>query len=148
MQAGSSIMPGKVNPVIPEVVNQIAFAVIGHDMTVTLAAQAGQLQLNPFEPIIFRSLHESLQQLTIGCHVLAERCVVGITVDREQLARRAEASVALCTALAPHIGYVAATVVAQEALAGGRGVAELVLKRGLLGEAELAAVLIGLGRPG
>jgi aspartate ammonia-lyase len=148
MQAGSSIMPGKVNPVIPEVVNQIAFAVIGHDATVTLAAQAGQLQLNPFEPIIFRALRESLQQLTAGCHVLAERCVAGIVVDREQLAHRAVASVALCTALAPHIGYATATVLAQEALADGRGVAEIVLERGLLGEAELAAVLLSLGRPG
>jgi len=146
-QAGSSIMPGKVNPVIPEVVNQIAFAAIGNDVTVTLAAQGGQLQLNPFEPIIFRALRESFDQLTAGCHVLADACVAGIRVDRAQLARRAETSVALCTALAPQIGYAAATVVAQEALATGRGVAELVLERRLLGEAELAAAILALGRP-
>lgn len=144
MQAGSSIMPGKVNPVIPEVVNQIAFAAIGNDTTVTLAAQGGQLQLNPFEPIIFKALRDSLEQLTAGCNVLAERCVSGISVNYEQLARRAEASVALCTILAPQIGYAAATVLAQEALTSGRGVAELALEHGLLGEARLAELMLGL----
>ena len=149
MQAGSSIMPGKVNPVIPEVVNQIAFAVIGNDITVTLAAQAGQLQLNPFEPIIFRALRDSLRHLTAGCEVLAERCVAGITVNTERLAHRAEASVALCTVLAPHIGYDAATMLAQEALSSGRGVAELVVERGLLGETQLGDVISSrqTGRP-
>ena len=144
MQAGSSIMPGKVNPVIPEVVNQIAFAVIGNDITVTLAAQGGQLQLNPFEPIIFQALRTSLNQLTAGCEVLAERCVAGISVNQDHLALRTEASIALSTLLAPHIGYLAASTIARDALNGGRGVAELVLERGLLTEPELTEIMLGL----
>jgi aspartate ammonia-lyase len=147
MQAGSSIMPGKVNPVIPEVVNEIAFAVIGHDAVVTLAAQAGQLQLNPFEPIMFRSLRESLDYLTAGCTVLAQRCVQGIRVNHDQLARRTEGSVALCTVLAPQIGYSAASLLAQEALSGDRSVPDLVLEHGLMDEAELAEVILRLQSP-
>ena len=144
MQAGSSIMPGKVNPVIPEVVNQIAFAVIGNDMTITMAAQAGQLQLNPFEPVIFRALWHSLTQLTTGCQVLAERCVAGISLNREQLTLRTESSIALSTILVPLIGYQAASLLAKDALSQGRGVTELVLERELLSEPELADALLRL----
>ncbi len=147
MQAGSSIRPGKVNPVIPEVVNQIAFQVIGNNLTVTLTAKGGQLQLNPFDPLIFRALRESLSLLTTGCRLLADRCVLAIEIDRDLLARRVEASVALCTALAPAIGYPAATGLAREALASGRTVAQLALDHGLVTEEQLADALAGLARP-
>ena len=127
MQAGSTIMPGKVNPVIPEVVNQIAFEVIGNDVTVTFAAEAGQLQLNAFEPIIAHSLFKSLNHLRNGCLTLAERCVKGITANREHLRQLVEHSIGIVTALNPYIGYTNATAVAQEALATGRSVYDLVL---------------------
>jgi aspartate ammonia-lyase len=132
VQSGSSIMPGKINPVIPEVVNQVAFEVIGNDVTITMAAEGGQLQLNAFEPIIVHSLHESITHLTAACHTLAERCVSGITANVERLRSTVEQSIGLVTALNPYLGYAQATAIAQEALASGRGVAELVLERGLL----------------
>jgi len=141
MQAGSSIMPGKVNPVIPEVVNQIAFEVIGNDLTITMAAEAGQLQLNAFEPIIAHSLFKSIGHLRNGCTVLAERCVSGITANRAHLAESVKNSIGLVTALNPYIGYENATMVAREALATGRGVAELVLERGLLSAEALTLLL-------
>ncbi|EHR72242.1 aspartate ammonia-lyase [Burkholderiales bacterium JOSHI_001] len=141
MQAGSSIMPGKVNPVIPEVVNQIAFEVIGNDLTVTFAAEAGQLQLNAFEPIIAHSLFKSVTHLRNGCLVLAERCVKGITANRELLRASVENSIGIVTALNPYIGYANATAVAQEAFATGAGVAEVVLRRGLLNAEQLAEIL-------
>jgi aspartate ammonia-lyase len=140
-QAGSSIMPGKVNPVIPEVVNQIAFEVIGNDMTVTMAAEAGQLQLNAFEPIIGHSLFKSIQHLEAGCWTLTHHCVLGITANRELLEARAQASAGLATALNPYIGYENATRVAREALRTGRPVAELVLEMGLMDAARLAELL-------
>jgi aspartate ammonia-lyase len=141
MQAGSSIMPGKVNPVIPEVVNQIAFEVIGNDVTVSLAAEGGQLQLNAFEPIIAHSLFESLTHLRAGCRVLARKCVVGITANREHLRRTVEHSIGLVTALSPHIGYERSTIIAGQALESGRGVAELVLEQGLLTKDQLETIL-------
>ena len=141
MQAGSSIMPGKVNPVIPEVVNQIAFEVIGNDVTVSFAAEAGQLQLNAFEPIIAHSLFKSVTHLRNGCLVLAERCVRGITANRERLRALVDNSIGIVTALNPYIGYANATEIAQEALATGRSVAELVLARGLLSRERLAEIL-------
>ncbi|MFI2367718.1 aspartate ammonia-lyase [Streptomyces sp. NPDC018833] len=149
VQAGSSIMPGKVNPVVPEVVNQIAFEVIGNDITVTMAAEAGQLQLNAFEPVIAHSLLKSLTHLLAGCLTLAERCVTGITANREHLADLVTRSIGLATALNPHIGYEQATAVAQEALATGRSVHELVLDKRLLTSAELQLVLLpdNLARP-
>ena len=140
-QAGSSIMPGKVNPVIPEVVNQIAFEVIGNDQTVTFAAEAGQLQLNAFEPIIAHSLFKSVTHLRQGCLTLADRCVDGITANREALRARVENSIGIVTALNPYIGYANATAVAAEALETGRGVAEVVLARGLMSREELDEVL-------
>ncbi len=139
--AGSSIMPGKVNPVIPEVVNQIAFEVIGNDVTITMAAEGGQLQLNAFEPIIAHSLFKSVEHLAAGCRTLTAHCVVGITANRELLAERVRTSAGLATALNPYLGYENATRVAQEALRTGRGVAELVEEMGLMTRAELAEVL-------
>ena len=141
VQAGSSIMPGKVNPVIPEVVNQVAFQIIGHDMTVTMAAEAGQLQLNAFEPVICYSLSAGISRLREAILVLAARCVDGITANVELLRAEVENSIGLVTALNPYIGYEAATDVAKEALATGRGVAELVLERGLLPRVQLEAIL-------
>ncbi|MEU1313029.1 aspartate ammonia-lyase [Streptomyces cinnamoneus] len=141
VQAGSSIMPGKVNPVIPEVVNQIAFEVIGNDVTVTFAAEAGQLQLNAFEPVIAHSLLKSIGHLSAGCLTLAERCVTGITANREHLARLVGQSIGLATALNPHIGYEQATAVAQEALTTGASVHDLVLAKGLLTEEQLREIL-------
>ena len=141
MQAGSSIMPGKVNPVIPEVVNQVAFEVIGNDMTITMAAEAGQLQLNAFEPIIAYSLHKSIRHLIGGCRVLNARCVAGISANRGRLQGIVEGAVGIVTALNPYIGYANAVSVAQEALATGRGVRAIVLERALLDETQLLTVL-------
>jgi aspartate ammonia-lyase len=141
MQAGSSIMPGKVNPVIPEVVNQIAYEVIGNDVTVTFAAEAGQLQLNAFEPIIAHSLFKSVSHLRNGCLTLAERCVKGITANKEHLRATVENSIGIVTALNPYIGYANATAVAQEAHATGGGVYEIVLRRGLLSRQQLDQIL-------
>ena len=141
MQAGSSIMPGKVNPVIPEVVNQIAFEVIGNDVTVSFAAEAGQLQLNAFEPVIAHSLFESLAHLRNGCDALRTRCVTGITANREHLRRTVEDSIGIVTALNPYIGYANATQVAQEAHATGRSVYALVLEKGLLSKEKLDELL-------
>lgn len=141
VQAGSSIMPGKVNPVIPEVVNQVAFQVIGHDVTVTMAAEAGQLQLNAFEPIICYSLSAGLARLKEAVLTLATRCVDGITANVELMRAEVDNSIGLVTALNPYIGYRAATEVAKEALATGRGVAELVLERGLLPPEKLELIL-------
>ncbi len=141
VQAGSSIMPGKVNPVIPEVVNQIAFEVIGNDITVSFAAEGGQLQLNAFEPVIAHSLFKSIAHLAAGCHTLADRCVKGITANREYLKSTVNRSIGLVTALNPIIGYANATDVAREALATGGRVADIVLARGLMTKAELDEVL-------
>ena len=141
VQAGSSIMPGKVNPVIPEVVNQIAFEVIGNDVTVAFAAEAGQLQLNAFEPIIAHSLFKSIMHLRSGCDTLRTRCVTGISANREHLRRTVERSIGIVTALNPYIGYANATEVAQEAHATGRSVYELVLEKGLLSREKLDEIL-------
>ena len=141
VQAGSSIMPGKVNPVIPEVVNQIAFEVIGNDITVTMAAEGGQLQLNAFEPIIAHSLFKSLAHLAAGCRVLGERCVTGITANRERARRLLDDSTALVTALNPYIGYVRSSAIAQEALATGKRVYDLVLEKKLMTREDLDAIL-------
>jgi aspartate ammonia-lyase len=141
MQAGSSIMPGKVNPVIPEVVNQIAFEVIGNDVTVSFAAEAGQLQLNAFEPIIAHSLFKSVNHLRNGCLTLEKQCVRGITANRDRLRSIVENSIGIVTALNPYIGYGNATEVAQEALMSGRSVYDLVLAKGLLTKDQLDEIL-------
>ena len=140
-QAGSSIMPGKVNPVIPEVVNQIAFEVIGNDVTVSFAAEAGQLQLNAFEPIIAHALFESVTHLEMGCRTLAERCVRGIAANVDRLRDQVQESIGLATALNPIIGYAEATAIAQEAAATGSTVRDIVLSRGLLSKERLDEIL-------
>ncbi len=141
LQPGSSIMPGKVNPVIPEVVNQVAFEVIGNDLTVTMAAQAGQLQLNVMEPVIAYALFNSLTHLRNACRVFLTRCVEGITANREHLRRMVENSIGIVTALNPYIGYDQSAAIAKEALASGRGVIELVLERGLLTREQVDEIL-------
>ncbi|MFO1309964.1 MAG: aspartate ammonia-lyase [Burkholderiales bacterium] len=141
VQAGSSIMPGKINPVIPEVVNQIAFEVIGNDMTVTMAAEAGQLQLNAFEPIIAYSLFRSIPHLKQGCIVLARQCVTGITANRARLEETVRQTIGIVTALNPYIGYEKSSALAKEAHATGRGVYELVLEKGWLTKADLDRIL-------
>lgn len=141
MQPGSSIMPGKINPVIPEVVNQIAFKVIGNDLTVTLAAEAGQLQLNVFEPIIVESLFESIEMLKNGMMTLKQKCVDGITVNEERCRSLVENSIGLVTALNPVLGYETSTQLAKEALDKNKGVYDLVLEKKLLSKAELDDLL-------
>jgi aspartate ammonia-lyase len=141
MQPGSSIMPGKVNPVIPEVMNQVCFDVIGGDVTVTMAAEAGQLQLNAFEPIIAYRILRSIDELRNACVVLRTRCVVGITANPDQLRRFVEHSIGIVTALVPTLGYSKATQVAKEALESGRGVYDVVLEQGLMSREQLDQVL-------
>ena len=138
VQARSSIMPGKVNPVIPEVVNQVGFLVIGHDLTVTLCAEGGQLQLNAFEPTIGYCVLGSLRMLTAAIDTLTKRCVEGIEVDRGHCEALVNGSIGLVTALVPALGYEASSRIAQRALAEKRPVAEIVLDEGLLTEAALA----------
>jgi aspartate ammonia-lyase len=141
MQPGSSIMPGKVNPVIPEVVNQVCFDIIGGDMTVTMAAEAGQLQLNVFEPVIAFRLLAGISSLCNACVVLRERCVDGITANPERMRWFVEHSVGIITALVPIIGYETSTEIAREALETGRGVYELVMERKLMTREELDRAL-------
>ena len=141
MAPGSSIMPGKVNPIIPEVVNQVAFEVIGNDITVTLAAEAGQLELNVMEPVIAYNLFTSLDMLGRACRTLSLRCIAGITANREECRRMVENSIGLVTALNPLIGYEKSTEVAHEAMQSGRSVYEIVLEKGYLSQAELDDVL-------
>ncbi|KQO77471.1 aspartate ammonia-lyase [Rhizobium sp. Leaf262] len=141
VQAGSSIMPGKINPVIPEVVNQVAFEVIGNDVAITFAAEGGQLQLNAFEPLIAHSLFKSITHLTQAFLTLENRCVTHITANRDRTRADVENSIGLVTALNPYIGYAAATAVAVEAHSTGRGVVELVLEKGLLSREKLAEIL-------
>jgi aspartate ammonia-lyase len=140
-QAGSSIMPGKVNPVIPEAVNEIAFTVIGNDLTVTMAAEAGQLQLNAFEPIIARSLMMSVVYLRQGCHILAKFCISGITANVEHLRLTVENSIGLATALAPKLGYEKTSLIAKHASAMNMSVREAVMDLGLMTEDEFNALL-------
>ncbi|WP_439694248.1 aspartate ammonia-lyase [Curtobacterium sp. SP.BCo] len=140
-QAGSSIMPGKVNPVIPEVVNQIAFAVAGADTTVTMAAEGGQLQLNAFEPIIAHSIMQSLQWMANGCATLREHCVVGIEANLAKLAAQVDTNVGVVTALTPYIGYAAAASIAHTALTTSTPIATLVTAAGLMEEDQVQRVL-------
>jgi len=141
MQPGSSIMPGKVNPVIPEVVNQVCFEVIGGDVTVTFAAEAGQLQLNVFEPVIAYRLLNSMTILTRACEVLKTRCVDGITANVERMQHFVEHSIGIVTALVPILGYEKSSEIAKKALDSGRGVYELVLESGLMTRDQLDRAL-------
>jgi aspartate ammonia-lyase len=141
MQPGSSIMPGKVNPVIPEVVNQVTFKVIGNDLTVALAAEAGQLELNVMEPVIAQSIFESIEILKNGMATLRYRCVDGITANEDVCRKQVENSIGLVTALNPVLGYEASTALAKEALETGRGVYDLALEKNLLSKEELDRLL-------
>jgi aspartate ammonia-lyase len=141
MAPGSSIMPGKVNPIIPEVVNQVAFEVIGNDLTVTMAAEAGQLELNAMEPVIAYSLFTSLDMLGRACRTLVTRCILGITANREHCRQMVENSIGLVTALNPLLGYEKASQIAEEALRTGKSVVEVVLEKGYLSREELEKVL-------
>jgi aspartate ammonia-lyase len=141
MQPGSSIMPGKVNPVIPEVVNQVCFDIIGGDVTVTLAAEAGQLQLNVFEPIIAFRLLRGMDTLRNACVVLREKCVVGITANPDRMRWFVENSIGIVTALLQVIGYEKATEIAKEALATNGSVYDIVIERKLLTREELDRAL-------
>lgn len=140
-QAGSSIMPGKVNPVIPEVVNQVAFTVIGTDSVVTAAAEAGQLQLNAFEPVIAHSLLQSLSWMASACLTLRINCVNGITANTARLAEQVGQSVGVVTALTPYIGYQAAAALAHEALVSRVSIADLVVEAGLMDRERVEHVL-------
>ncbi|WGL60081.1 aspartate ammonia-lyase [Pigmentibacter sp. JX0631] len=141
MQPGSSIMPGKVNPVIPEVVNQIAFQVIGNDLTVTMASEGGQLQLNAFEPVMVFNIFQSVNMLSRGMRTLTRLCVKGITANKEACRRAVEHSIGLVTALNPLIGYENSTMIAKEALESGESVFNLVLKHKLLTREQLEEAL-------
>lgn len=140
-EPGSSIMPGKVNPVIPEAVNQVAFEVIGNDLALTLAAEGGQLQLNVMEPLIAYKIFDSIRLLQRAMDMLREHCIVGITANEEHCRRLMENSIGLITALNPYIGYENSTRIAKEALISGRGVLELVREEKLLDDSMLADIL-------
>ncbi len=141
MQPGSSIMPGKVNPVIPEVVNQIAFKVIGNDLTVTFAAEAGQLQLNVMEPVIAQSIFESLELLSNGMSTLRLRCIDGITANEDVCKKMVENSIGVITALNPVLGYEICTELAKEALEQNASVYELIISKGYLTREQLDTLL-------
>ena len=141
-QAGSSIMPGKVNPVIPEVMNQVCFEVIGNDAAITMAAEAGQLQLNAFEPLMAWALHKSLHHLAHACGTLQKHCVEGIVANQHLLDERIASSVTLVTALNPLIGYEKAAAIAKAAMASGRPIAEVAESLGIMGQAEMQKLLV------
>jgi aspartate ammonia-lyase len=140
-QAGSSIMPGKVNPVIPEAFNQIAFSVMGSDTTVAMASEAGQLQLNEFEPVIAHSILQSIDWMTRGMRTLRTNCIDGISANKTHLAAAIGSSVGVVTALTPFIGYAAAAKLAHEALTGRHSVAELVVAAGLMSQEQVTSAL-------
>ncbi len=141
-QAGSSIMPGKVNPVIPEVMNQIAFEVIGNDVAITMASEAGQLQLNAFEPIMGWSLHKSIAHLIRGCETLRINCIEGIEANHDLLAKRVAESVTLVTALNPIIGYEKSAQIVKSALTTGNSIAETAQLLGIMSVEDMNALLI------
>jgi aspartate ammonia-lyase len=151
-QPGSSIMPGKVNPVIPEVVNMVCFRVIGSDLTVSLAAEGGQLQLNVFEPVIAACIFEAQTMFINAARTLRAHCVSGITANADVCRHYVEYSIGTVTALNPVIGYDRATELAAEAMRSGRGILDLIRERKVLSEQQIAAVLdpmsmTGQGRP-
>jgi aspartate ammonia-lyase len=134
-------MPGKVNPVIPEVVNQICFKVIGNDLTITLASEAAQLELNVMEPVLVHSLTESCNWMTRGFDTLRVECIDGITANPEHCRDMVEHSIGIVTALKPYIGYALSTEIAQEALATNGSVYQLVLDKGILTKEQLDKIL-------
>ena len=134
-------MPGKVNPVIPEVVNQVAFNIIGNDVTITMAAEAGQLELNAFEPIIFYCMFQSIDTLGYAVQTLVDNCIVGITANEERCRYLVENSVGIITAISPHLGYQKAADIAKKAIKTGKSVRSLILKEKLMDEDELNRIL-------
>lgn len=140
-QAGSSIMPGKVNPVIPEAVNQVAFQVVGHDTTITMASEAGQLELNPFEPIMARGLFDSIVTLSNAAAMFAEKCIDGITTNAELMRDVVEGSAGLATVFSPVVGYKAATALAVEANTTGAKVTDLAVDKGLLSKMQVQQLI-------
>lgn len=140
-QNGSSIMPGKVNPVIPEVVNQVAFNIIGNDMTVAMATEAGQLELNAFEPIIFYNLFQSIETLTFAVRTLVDNCITGITANVEHCRDMVYNSVGIITAICPHVGYERAAELAKEAIATGASVKDVILEHKLLTPEDMEKIL-------
>lgn len=140
-QNGSSIMPGKINPVIPEVVNQVAFYVIGNDVTITMAAEGGQLELNAFEPIIFYCIFQSIDTLAYAVQTFVDNCVTGITANETRCRYLVENSIGIITAICPHVGYQKAADIAKKALKTGESVRSLILQEGLLSEQELREIL-------
>lgn len=140
-QNGSSIMPGKVNPVIPEVVNQVAFNVIGNDVTITMAAEAGQLELNAFEPIIFYCLFQSIDTLGYGVQTFVDNCVIGITANENRCRYFVENSVGIITAICPYVGYQKAADIAKEAIKTGESVRKLIIEKGILTEEQMKEIL-------
>ena len=140
-QNGSSIMRGKVSPGIPEVVSQGAFHIVGHDTTITKAAEAGQLELNAFEPVVFCNLFESITTLEKAVDTLSVNCITGITANRKHCKDLMESSAGIATALCPHIGYKASATIAKTAVKAGKSVRELVLEQGIMTEKELEEVL-------
>ena len=149
-QNGSSIMPGKVNPVIPEVVNQVAFNIIGNDMTITMAAEAGQLELNAFEPIIFYCMFQSIDTLGYAVETLVDNCIVGITANEERCRQLIENSVGIITAICPHVGYEKTAEIAKKAINSNESVRSLILKENIMDEEELSRILdpIHMTEPG
>jgi aspartate ammonia-lyase len=141
VQPGSSIMPGKVNPVIPEMLNQVSYQVIGNDLTVTFASESGQLQLNVYEPIIACNLFQSLQILTNGCAIFNSKCLKGITANAEHCAQMVRGSMGLVTALVPCLGYDQAAALAKQACEEKRTLYDLVLEKELLSAQDLEDLL-------
>jgi len=136
-QNGSSIMPGKVNPVIPEVINQIAFNIVGNDVTVNMAVEAGQLELNAFEPVIFYNVFQSIEILTNGIDTLINNCILDITANRERCSELVNNSVGIVTAICPYIGYRSAAKIAKKAIKTGESVKKVILNEGILKEAQI-----------
>ncbi|OWZ84348.1 aspartate ammonia-lyase [Natranaerobius trueperi] len=141
VQPGSSIMPGKVNPVIPEVINQICFQVAGNDHTISMASEAGQLELNVMGPVLFRNLFESIEILTNGVDILANKCIAEIEANVEYSQKQVENSIGIITALNPHLGYETSSDIAKEVLDTGRSVREVVRERDILDEEEVDRIL-------
>ena len=141
MQNGSSIMPGKVNPVIPEVMSQAAFCIIGNDMTITMAAEAGQLELNYAEPVLYHKLFESLIALTGAIHTFVDNCVVGITANAERCRELVDGSVGVITAICPKVGYKESADIAKTAIKTGASVREVLRSKQIMSEEEIDALL-------
>ncbi|HBM74946.1 MAG TPA: aspartate ammonia-lyase [Clostridiaceae bacterium] len=149
-QNGSSIMPGKINPVIPEVMNQVAFNIIGNDVTVTMAAEAGQLELNAFEPVIFFNLFESIETLTNGVNTFVNNCISGITANKNRCRELVDNSVGIVTAICPYIGYKKSAKIAKTAIKTGQSVKKIILQEGVLNESQFNIIMnpVSMTQPG